>query len=548
MLHYQRRRNLRLQNLPSCILLDILIRLPIKTISQCRYVCKTLHAIVSDPYFSKIFFSRPTILIKVNSYNLDRPDSLYFLELGDNGIVLTEPKTINTNFDPKIRQLILVGSCNGLVCFCSTNSPEILYITNPLLGREYAAVEVPNFDDCLNFFRPYGFGFSPATGHYKVIKITRPGHIMTKTELHVCTLGTNEWRNLGEAPPPRFSVKFHIDVNSNTGALHWIYRNGSSNALNAFELAEERNRQIPLPPCLARSTAHIELGVLGNCLCIYDNRTYDCYVDVWTMKNYGVAESWSKDHILTGNVSAGLGHPVTLEGDGGILFLSVESTYSHRYPPAIISVFYDPERRNFYREPQRDAFESPGKETRPRNAARVARANQRIVTMQLRISELSIHIYFFYKEKEPASGLKKLIHIEPAMGIRLPWVFIHAKQIFKVQNLLTRDRLDVPKGHLAVYVGEFQKKRFVVPISYLNHPSFQDLLCRAEEEFGFDHPMGGLTIPCREDTFIDLTSLLNITGPQGLVNGPEKVDAADHRQTTQAYGFLFSEAEVVTET
>ncbi|KAK3028638.1 hypothetical protein RJ639_037818 [Escallonia herrerae] len=96
------------------------------------------------------------------------------------------------------------------------------------------------------------------------------------------------------------------------------------------------------------------------------------------------------------------------------------------------------------------------------------------------------------------------------MGIRLPWVFIHAKQIFKVQNLLTRDRLDVPKGYLAVYVGEFQKKCFVVPISYLNHPSFQDLLCRAEEEFGFDHPMGGLTIPCREDTFINLTSLLNI--------------------------------------
>ncbi|MFS8024861.1 putative small auxin-up RNA [Helianthus anomalus] len=26
---------------------------------------------------------------------------------------------------------------------------------------------------------------------------------------------------------------------------------------------------------------------------------------------------------------------------------------------------------------------------------------------------------------------------------------------------------DVPKGHLAVYVGEEQKRRFVVPISYL---------------------------------------------------------------------------------
>ncbi|RYR55365.1 hypothetical protein Ahy_A06g030601 isoform C [Arachis hypogaea] len=30
----------------------------------------------------------------------------------------------------------------------------------------------------------------------------------------------------------------------------------------------------------------------------------------------------------------------------------------------------------------------------------------------------------------------------------------------------------------------------------------------AEEEFGFTHPMGGLTIPCTQDTFIHLTSLL----------------------------------------
>ncbi|KAI8554139.1 hypothetical protein RHMOL_Rhmol05G0074900 [Rhododendron molle] len=67
----------------------------------------------------------------------------------------------------------------------------------------------------------------------------------------------------------------------------------------------------------------------------------------------------------------------------------------------------------------------------------------------------------------------------------------------------------VPKGYLAVYVGESQKKRFLVPISYLNQPLFQELLHKAEEEFGYSHPMGGLTIPCREDTFVNLTSVLN---------------------------------------
>ncbi|KAG7575893.1 Small auxin-up RNA [Arabidopsis thaliana x Arabidopsis arenosa] len=65
-----------------------------------------------------------------------------------------------------------------------------------------------------------------------------------------------------------------------------------------------------------------------------------------------------------------------------------------------------------------------------------------------------------------------------------------------------------PKGFLAVYVGENQEKkqRYFVPISYLNQPSFQALLSKGEEEFGFDHPMGGLTICCPQYTFISITS------------------------------------------
>ncbi|KAB1207567.1 Auxin-induced protein 15A [Morella rubra] len=94
------------------------------------------------------------------------------------------------------------------------------------------------------------------------------------------------------------------------------------------------------------------------------------------------------------------------------------------------------------------------------------------------------------------------------MGMRLPSMVLSAKHLLKLHSLHARNHSDVPKGHIAVYVGEIQRKRFVVPISFLNHPSFQDLLNRAEEEFGFNHPMGGLTIPCKEDAFIDLTSQL----------------------------------------
>ncbi|KAK9108999.1 hypothetical protein Sjap_017059 [Stephania japonica] len=110
------------------------------------------------------------------------------------------------------------------------------------------------------------------------------------------------------------------------------------------------------------------------------------------------------------------------------------------------------------------------------------------------------------------------------MAIRLPGLS-QSNRVLR-RSVHTSASTVVPKGYIAVYVGEVQKRRFVVPISYLNHPSFQellnhaveefgfdhpmeDLLNQAEDEFGFDHPMGGLTIPCSEDAFIRRADHLN---------------------------------------
>ncbi|KAK8700049.1 hypothetical protein V6N13_018454 [Hibiscus sabdariffa] len=68
-----------------------------------------------------------------------------------------------------------------------------------------------------------------------------------------------------------------------------------------------------------------------------------------------------------------------------------------------------------------------------------------------------------------------------------------------------------PKGYFAVYVGENQMK-FVITmsffllissLSFLNQPLFQGLLSESEEEFAFDHPKGGVTVPCHEDVSLD---------------------------------------------
>ncbi|QHO55402.1 hypothetical protein S83_006676 [Arachis hypogaea] len=56
----------------------------------------------------------------------------------------------------------------------------------------------------------------------------------------------------------------------------------------------------------------------------------------------------------------------------------------------------------------------------------------------------------------------------------------HTKMGFRLSSIVRKasftsssKAMEVPKGYLAVYVGE-KMKRFVIPLSYLNQPSFQD--------------------------------------------------------------------------
>ncbi|MBA0737001.1 hypothetical protein Gogos_010484 [Gossypium gossypioides] len=70
------------------------------------------------------------------------------------------------------------------------------------------------------------------------------------------------------------------------------------------------------------------------------------------------------------------------------------------------------------------------------------------------------------------------------------------------QDPINEKLTEVPKGHLAIYIGQKDGDyhRVLVPVIYFNHPLFGELLREAEEEYGFSH-QGGITIPCRFSEF-----------------------------------------------
>jgi len=119
------------------------------------------------------------------------------------------------------------------------------------------------------------------------------------------------------------------------------------------------------------------------------------------------------------------------------------------------------------------------------------------------ISQVSEFKYFFHIQLVLCTIC--CVEQQNTMGFRIAGIIRRAS--FSTTQAASK-RVEVPKGYLAVYVGD-KMRRFMIPVSYLNQPSFQELLNQAEEEFGYDHPTGGLTIPCQEDEFLNVTSRLN---------------------------------------
>ncbi|KAK1361143.1 Auxin responsive SAUR protein [Heracleum sosnowskyi] len=68
---------------------------------------------------------------------------------------------------------------------------------------------------------------------------------------------------------------------------------------------------------------------------------------------------------------------------------------------------------------------------------------------------------------------------------------------------------EIPKGRFAIMVGRGEEQqKFIIPVTYISHPLFTELLQEAEEEYGFNH-QGVISIPCHVHRFRDVQSLID---------------------------------------
>ncbi|KAL5581728.1 hypothetical protein UlMin_014170 [Ulmus minor] len=291
-----------MENLPREIVFDILSKLPISSLVQFKYVCRSWRFLAQDPHLVEFYNTRSVENNPCLIFHCDFPirNQLYFVDFDANNNEKEVVKKIQTPFCASMPEFDVVGSCNGLLCLSDSLYNDALYVYNPF-NRDYR--ELPKTVQYPNQETVFGFGFHPGTKEYKVVKIIyyRKGNRGYKnrfrfssplSEVLVFTLGSSTWRSLGRVAYYLHQWPAQVLVH---GRLHWVTwprRHRTGRNLISFDLADEQFREVPKPDVgLRRCDYHI--GVISGCLCAAFYFSYG-KLEIWVMKEYEVKESWVK--------------------------------------------------------------------------------------------------------------------------------------------------------------------------------------------------------------------------------------------------------------
>ncbi|EYU22876.1 hypothetical protein ABFS82_03G107600 [Erythranthe guttata] len=321
-----------LKNLPSEIVIEILSRLPLRTIGICRRVRKSWRDLIQTLDFANFYLPR-SVSGLVTCFDFDS----YHVFAFEDELDLEDPDRNYdslTSFDCSGLGLSICdlrGSVNGLLFMHPLSSiSSDYYICNPIT-REY--IKFPyeqrlleeDFKGTVN----YGFGVSNVSGQYKVVKIVH----VRKSICHVYTLGTGKWRRI--ACGARLGRNDYSNGAFINGCLHWFLQDyESSGLISCFDLETETFSTFSHPPLLWRRHSP-NLVALGDCLCICDNT--DDEIDFWVMKEYGNEKSWTKQFVIRkdyghcyGEQPRGTVYPIKLFKDGHVL-MTWQRDYSWFY-------------------------------------------------------------------------------------------------------------------------------------------------------------------------------------------------------------------------
>lgn len=285
------------------VIVEILSRLPAKSLLRFRCVCKAWRALISDPYFIRKHLScintrastSYSLLLREQVFrSIEHEAVLKHLSQTSDGppLPFRRPRfpVLDPTFD--ITDIEIVGSCNGLICLMLDYEAKESYtfmLWNPCTG-ESNLLPQPPIQSSSSFF--WGFGYDSTIDDYKVVL----GSCISGHEVVVVfRLKMGSWRKV-ERLERSFDVRWvGCLVNE---SLHWVFKEVKEcrligQKIVSFDLAEEKFHEIPFPyPLKQRLIAEVEN--LDICLTQYFQTNCcqpGCNFKMWVVSDYEVKES-----------------------------------------------------------------------------------------------------------------------------------------------------------------------------------------------------------------------------------------------------------------
>ncbi|XP_026444005.1 F-box protein CPR1-like [Papaver somniferum] len=372
--------------------IEVLSRLPVKSLLRFQTICKPMYRLIRDPAFVKkhiehaiqngtstflmFQYFMPTRMEMNGFYSIDHTSLSSQLLSSIRGNPLRDSTEMAYPVVPP-DYLKLLGSCYGLVCLRTTEpgNEDSICLGNP------STKEYKKLPDSPNHFSSStegieiglcGLGYDDKANDFKVIRVAeidsradcfddssnwseteirtirpRSGHVEVSTRrsqsvFEIYSLRSNSWKGL-KTTPYYFPGELKPGVMVN-GFMHWwaINRIAGYEAIIYFDLSDEIFKEVAVlegPMLHDGEVADSEyennnVGVLGGCLCVL-HKTFD-RVDVWVMQEYGVKESWTKRFTTTEDsiIETSTLRVISDFQDGSILFSTDDSL-----------VYYDPNRK-----------------------------------------------------------------------------------------------------------------------------------------------------------------------------------------------------------
>ncbi|ESW09661.1 hypothetical protein PHAVU_009G145600 [Phaseolus vulgaris] len=307
--------------------IEILLKLPIKSVVRFKCLSKSWFSLISDPQFARIHFdaaAAPTYKL----FNLVNDSEAYSVDiesaLCDDSAHAVSNIPVPSRSDKYGDSLSVAGSCRGFLLLQCLFTDFVVW--NPSTGIK-KQIYYSNWSP----HHLSGIGYDSLDDDFVVVTVTLRAN---KTVVRYFCLKTQCWSCV------EYGVSYaqhKLELRNGeflNGALHWIVKSADNLGcvLIGFDVREKRFLEIPLPNHLAILPKRYEiyyLKVMGEylslCLVV---RNQAPVIEIWSMKECKVDSLWTKTFVFSSNFGCFLSliYPLCFTKNGEILAFNGNET------------------------------------------------------------------------------------------------------------------------------------------------------------------------------------------------------------------------------